>query len=99
MLAAARSLTDPPGLYHSALPRSATPGRSAVSTSRRSRGVLPIRSIRLWPRVSPSPDATSRGSSCCAGVDIAAILGELFAMDEPKRRDQRNVLYGRKRDM
>ena len=74
MLAAARSLTDPPGLYHSALPRSATPGRSAVSASRRSSGVLPMRSIRLWPSVSPSPDAASRGSSGSTGVDMLPFL-------------------------
>ena len=31
MLAAARSFTEPPGLCHSALPKSVTPGRCAVS--------------------------------------------------------------------
>ena len=39
-----------------------------------------MRSIRLWPSVSPSPDAASRDNSRSAGVDIAAILEELCAM-------------------
>src|SRR6266496_5862770 len=99
MFAAARSFTDPPGLYHSALPKSATPGRSAVSASRRKSGVLPMRSTRLWPRVSPRPDATSRDPLCGAGADIAAILEDPSVIDEPKRHDQRNVLYSRKKDM
>src|SRR6201997_2430724 len=99
MLAAARSLTDPPGLYHSALPRRATPGRSRVTASRRSRGVFPIRSIRLWPRVSPSPEAASLGSRRCSEDATAADLVELYAMVEPDRRDQRNVLCSPKQDM
>jgi hypothetical protein len=39
---AARSLTLPPGLRHSALPRIWMPGRCAESLSRRSSGVLPM---------------------------------------------------------
>src|ERR1700688_2543277 len=99
MLAAARSLTDPPGLYHSALPSSATPGRSAVTASRRNSGVLPIRSIRLWPSVSPSPRAASRGLSGTAVGDFAATLVDPNPMVEPRHRDQRNVLCPLKQDM
>ena len=39
-----------------------------------------MRSVRLWPSVSPSPDAASRDASSSAGVDIAAIFEELCAM-------------------
>src|SRR5579859_2901145 len=47
---AARSLTEPPGLNHSALARIVTAGAmpaAAGSRARRKRGVLPIRSSRL----------------------------------------------------
>src|SRR5580700_2330656 len=42
MLSAARSLTDPPGLKYSALPRISMPGNSRETFSRRIRGVLPM---------------------------------------------------------
>src|SRR5580658_4780642 len=92
MLAAARSLTDPPGLYHSALPKRAMPGRSRVSASRRRSGVFPIRSMRLWPRVSPSAGATSPSSEYFLGDESAAALVEPYVMFELDPRDQRNVL-------
>src|SRR5579864_926689 len=99
MLAAARSLTEPPGLYHSALPKSATPGRSRVNASRRNSGVFPIRSIRLCPRVSPIPEATSLGVERCSADAAAADLVELNVMCELRVRDQRNVLCGAKHGM
>ena len=49
MEAAARSLMEPPGFAHSTLPRIWTPGRCAVSRSRLSSGVLPMRSSRVTP--------------------------------------------------
>src|ERR1700724_2719214 len=49
MDAAARSLTLPPGLAHSALPRIWMWGRWAVMLSRRRRGVFPMR----WRRGMP----------------------------------------------
>src|SRR5256885_16448571 len=99
MLEAARSFTEPPGLYHSALPNSATPGRSAVKASKRNSGVLPMRSTRLWPRVSPSPDTASRDSSCDGWIDMCAILLEPCAIFELNDRDLRNVLCSHKRGM
>src|SRR5579863_4040929 len=103
MLAAARSLTERPGLYHSALPRMVTPGSSRVRASRRSRGVLPMRSTRLRPKVSPSPEADSTAPFPFAEVAIASILAEPGTIAELKNelnsRDHRNVLYKRKHDM
>src|SRR5262245_49673821 len=49
MREAARSFTEPPGSYHSALPRISTSGRSLDTRSRRSRGVLPTRSMAFRP--------------------------------------------------
>src|SRR5580692_12100196 len=50
MLAAARSLIEPPGFGHSALPRISTLVNSAAIRTRRSKGVLPMRSPVRWPR-------------------------------------------------
>jgi len=44
MFNAARSLTLPPGLYHSALANNSTPGKSAPIRLKRTIGVLPINS-------------------------------------------------------
>src|ERR1700760_2332584 len=62
---AARSFTDPPGLTHSAFPNSEIPGRSAVSRSRRNRGVLPTRSRMPVPSV-----LDAELSSVCSSVCI-----------------------------
>src|ERR1700747_1348737 len=96
MLAAARSFTEPPGLYLPALPKSVTPGSSRVTASSRKSGVFPMRSIRLWPSVSPSPDAPSRVSAEFTEDEIAAVLLNPYVMLELKRRDKRNVLAGQK---
>src|SRR5215831_9940134 len=80
MLAAARSFTDPPGLYHSALPKSVTPGKSRVTASRRKRGVFPIRSIRLWPSVSPSLEPFWSDSECCSPAANAVVLLEPYVI-------------------
>src|SRR5688572_12262889 len=53
MLAAGRSLTEPPGLNHSALPYSSTPLRPASNFRRRISGVLPIKSSTVDARLSP----------------------------------------------
>src|ERR1700682_1931290 len=60
MRAAARSLTDPPGLYHSALPKRCTlgscaladcaSGRSWMSASSGNSGVLPMPASKASPR-------------------------------------------------
>src|ERR1700746_689158 len=50
MFDAARSFTDPPGLSHSALPRSWILGRSRAMRSSRNSGVLPMRSRLRWPK-------------------------------------------------
>jgi hypothetical protein len=75
MLEAARSFTDPPGLYHSAFPRSSTRGKSAAIRSTRTSGVLPIRSTSRRPNEAP-------GSETCA-VLSRAICGTcaIFAED------------------
>src|SRR5919206_2563579 len=39
------SLTEPPGLYHSALPRILTPGTSREMLDNSKRGVFPTRSV------------------------------------------------------
>src|SRR5215471_4257251 len=65
MLDAARSLTDPPGLYHSALPRMATSGKLPEIRSSRSKGVLPTRSSALRPR--------------CPFADVFDVEGVRFA--------------------
>src|SRR3954468_17823436 len=44
ILAAARSLTDPPGFCHSAFAYNSTPGLSRSNWCRRTKGVLPIMS-------------------------------------------------------
>src|SRR5215813_13939346 len=49
MLKAARSLTEPPGLAHSALPRISICGRCWVRLSNRSSGVLPTRARGVVP--------------------------------------------------
>src|SRR5215210_8511107 len=46
---AGRSLTEPPGLYHSALPKILTPGASAEMLGNSSSGVLPTSSVTLAP--------------------------------------------------
>src|SRR3954451_8921159 len=43
------SLTDPPGLYHSALPRMLTPGTSAETLGNSRSGVLPTSSVTFVP--------------------------------------------------
>src|ERR1035438_1569188 len=75
MLAAARSLTDPPGLYHSAFPSNSTPGRLEVKAFSGSSGVLPMR------------DKTASSARVCdslgddivvgAGFELAALIGKL----------------------
>ncbi len=39
-----------------------------------------MRSMRLWPRVSPSPEATSGASRYGSGDEIADVLVELCVM-------------------
>ena len=68
MLNAARSFTDPPGLYHSALPNSVTPGRFAVSRSKRRMGVLPMRPDH---GLTPAPRSAS-----CRACDTADSLAD-----------------------
>ena len=58
-----------------------------------------MRSTRLWPSVSPSPDAAKRESDRCAEVESATALLEPVVIRKPNHRDQRNVLYGQKRGM
>src|SRR5215469_4085174 len=85
MLAAARSFTDPPGLHHSALPRSSTPGRARLTRSRRSSGVFPTRSKAYWPRRG----ASAADFSCAFWV--ARTLDEIEAMAGQKYCDYSNV--------
>src|SRR5215471_14366764 len=99
MLAAARSLTEPPGLYHSALPKSVIFGKSRVTASRRRRGVLPIRSMRLWPSVSPSLEPFSSDSEGCAPAASPVVLLKPYVISELEHRDLRNVLGGSKHGM
>jgi hypothetical protein len=58
-----------------------------------------MRSTRLWPNVSPNPDAGSRGIAAGDEAEIVAALLELNVIVEPDRRDQRNVFYSQKRGM
>src|SRR3712207_2683286 len=46
---AGRSLTEPPGLYHSALPKILTPGTSAETLGSSKSGVLPTSSVTFVP--------------------------------------------------
>src|SRR5450631_323466 len=74
MRAAARSLTDPPGLYHSALPKSSTldgcpPEGSQTNAWSDNRGVLPMRASRDSPF---RPDAPSAGEGDCDGAELEA---------------------------
>src|SRR4029077_12102309 len=103
MLEAARSLTEPPGLYHSALPRISTPGKWRVRRSSRRSGVLPIRCSVLWPSGGIVPSGLRAGDAAC----FSASLLEVFAIQsgtvtpeqlhEPDDRDHRNVLQRLKR--
>src|ERR671919_1359751 len=43
------SFTEPPGLYHSALPRIVTPGTSRETLESSKRGVFPTRSVGCDP--------------------------------------------------
>ena len=64
ILAAARSLTDPPGLNHSAFPNNSTPGRSWTIRSKRSSGVFPTRSYVFCPNCGEvEPDRTDTVAS------------------------------------
>src|ERR1700733_12489735 len=90
MLAAARSLTEPPGLSHSALPRISTPGRSLAMRTRRSSGVFPMRSTVCWPKTGfteePFPSASA------AEPETSAIFGDQGRIDfKLEDRDLRNV--------
>src|ERR1700730_18217558 len=72
ILIEARSLTEPPGLSHSAFPRISTPGRLLAMRVRRSNGVLPMRSTVRCPKV-----VLPRGSflsACPAELDTSAIF-------------------------
>src|SRR5882762_1249419 len=103
MLEAARSLTEPPGLYHSALPRISTPGKWRVRLSRRKSGVLPIRCSAVWPSGGMVPSGRRSGAAAC----FSASLVEVFAirsddcnpqqLHQPDYRDYRNVLQRLKR--
>src|SRR5271163_4350781 len=71
MLAAARSLTEPPGLHHSALPQSFTLakcilGRSLSRASSGNNGVLPIAPSTASPRRA---DVALPLSGKCDGAD------------------------------
>src|SRR5579872_715114 len=70
ILNAARSLTDPPGLAHSALPRISICSHSRVRLSNRSRGVFPTRAKGLVPCAAALIGAVaciSYFGSCSAG--------------------------------
>src|SRR4029077_20433665 len=92
MRAAARSLTDPPGLYHSALPKrwtlgscaleSCASGRSWMSASTGSRGVLPMPASRASPlRLDAWLDAASAWESHWGGAEPEA--DDVIAWDAP----------------
>src|SRR5260370_2401036 len=73
--AAARSLTDPPGLYHSALPQSSRLGlrwRSRGSASSGNRGVLPIPASRASPLAL---DVALAGEGHCDDAEPASAGG------------------------
>src|SRR5580700_1771466 len=89
MLAAARSLTEPPGLSHSALPRISTPGRSWAMRARRSRGVLPIRSTVCVPKELPD---SSFMPACADEIDTLPIFRGAGCINfKLEDRDLRNV--------
>src|ERR1700674_2986445 len=92
MRAAARSLTDPPGLYHSALPKRWTLGscalagcaseRSRMSASSGSRGVLPMPASRASPRrFEVRLDAASAWEGHGGGAEPEA--DDVIAWDAP----------------
>src|ERR687895_1622803 len=63
------SFTEPPGLYHSALPRIVTPGTSRETLESSKRGVFPTRSVGRDPTL----------------VLILVIMSELLYKIEPDR--------------
>src|SRR5689334_5521145 len=92
MFAAARSLTEPPGLYHSALARNVTCGRCSLTRSRRSKGVFPTRSSARCPKCN---------AGSCVPREVAfwlrPSLDEGDAMPSQKYRDYSNVPDSTKR--
>src|SRR5215469_7147866 len=80
MLNAARSLTEPPGLYHSALASTCTLGNSRAMRSSRSKGVLPMRAMVRWP----SRALRARGSAAAHLADKGFIGVELRAMSHER---------------
>src|SRR5580658_2669594 len=81
MRAAARSLTEPPGLYHSALPKRFIWGESATSASSGSRGVLPIAVRTASPR-------GARVASGGKGAELkeVAVIGVVFLCSDTHQR-------------
>src|SRR5580658_6028054 len=91
MLAAARSLTEPPGLSHSALPRISTPGKSAPMRTNRSSGVLPMRSTVCVPRELAT---SSFVSGCADEINTLPIFIDGGCINlKLEDRDLRNVLH------
>src|SRR5215469_3037916 len=76
MLSAGRSLTEPPGLSHSALALNSTLGNSRPTRSSRNRGVLPIRSSKDSPTRPISALLFTEASAVCLVVAMFALNQE-----------------------
>src|SRR5690349_15009043 len=87
MLSAARSLTEPPGLNHSAFPYSLTFGKARATRSRCSSGVLPISSNTRAPAAAAAGRESGRALPC--GRELCTC--ELFEARIGITRDQRNL--------
>src|SRR5215217_3043414 len=82
---AGRSLTEPPGLYHSALPRILTPGTSAEMLGNSSSGVFPTSSVMFVPV----------GSLIRVIMSGLLYKAGLLRPANPERRYLTNVIAGR----
>src|SRR5580704_18278871 len=78
MLSAARSLTDPPGLKYSALPRISMPGNSRETFSRRINGVLPMVESRDSAR-----DRTGAGMGDTLAMGLILLIPRAAARMQP----------------
>src|SRR5690242_13504068 len=74
MLNAALSLTEPPGLNHSALAQNSTLGKSAPILESRNKGVLPISSM------TDCPDSPMRISSLAGAALVGSAIWLMVAM-------------------
>src|SRR5262249_15133792 len=86
MFSAARSLTEPPGLNHSAFPYSLTFGKARTTRSRCSSGVLPTSSNTRDPAAAAGR-ASGRALPC--GRELCTC--ELFEARVGITHDQRNL--------